>query len=390
MNILYILNEPDPRMTHFGGAQRTNYIWRALQMVGDVYTMTLDQRFETQEVAPRLWYVKKLQKVNLIRDFFYKIQTRIFNTFKVLYCFPLSTKIEKTPEELFPDIQFDVVVCRYLDVLGEMHLWGHPRLIVDIDDDPLQMYNTVKCLDVHPYLRPFGRWILRRQLLFLKNKVRIGWLSNVEQVAKLKYLPQTISLNNIAIQPSDSYNYTSGRLPVLVIIGSLSYSPNYLGIDYFLSNIWTSFHKRFPDVKLHIVGKGTPMEYLEKWNEFENVYLIGYVEHLEDVYEKCQCSVVPILSGGGTCIKTRESMSFGRVCLTTLFGARGIDIRVLDGTHGIQVYETAEDFISLYEKYILPDNIRIAAEKAAVDYIRTTHSETYFFNVVKQTIDIVC
>ena len=76
MNILY-LSEPDPRMTHFGGAQRTNYIWRALQEVGDVYTMTFDQRFETEEVAPRLWYVKKLQIVNPLRDFFYKLQFKL-------------------------------------------------------------------------------------------------------------------------------------------------------------------------------------------------------------------------------------------------------------------------------------------------------------------------
>ena len=389
MNILY-LSEPDPRMTHFGGAQRTNYIWRALQELGNVYTMTFDQRFKTEEVAPRLWYVKKLQKVNPVRDFFYKIQTKVFKTFRVLYCFPLSTKIEKTADEIFPNVKFDVVVCRYLDVLGEMHLWGHPRLIVDVDDDPLQMYDTVKSQAVHSWLRPLGRWILQIQVRFLEKRIAGGWLSNASQVDCMHFRRGVFALRNIAKSPTEKYQYTSQRNPVMIIVGSLSYLPNYAGITEFLDSVWLEFHKKYPNIKLQIVGGGTFPQYERLWNQYPNVEQLGFVKDIELVYQNCLCSIVPIYLGGGTCIKTRESMSFGRVCLSSPFGARGLEDCFLSKNTGLQVFRSAEEFIQKFESYVLDENKRSIAEKEAVSYITTTHLENSFFQVVRETVEKIC
>ena len=386
MNILFLLNEPDPRMTHFGGAQRTNAIWRALQKLGDVYTMTFDQRFETREVAPRLWYVKKLQKVNPIRDFFYKVQTFFWRKLRVLYCFPLATKIEKTADEIFPNIKFDVVVCRYLDVLGEMHLWGHPRLIVDVDDDPLQMYDTVKSHNLHPLSRKIGRWILQRQVTFLEKKIAGGWLSNPAQVNCIHFRSGVFALSNIAKSPSSKYRYESHRNSAAIIVGSMSYLPNYEGVSSFLNTVWPIFYEKYPEIKLQIVGAGTFPEYKERWNKYPNVEQLGFVQDIEIVYQNCLCSIVPINLGGGTCIKTIEAMSFGRVCLASPFGARGLEDCIKSKNTGLQIFQSAEEFIQKFETYVLEKNNREIAEKEAVSYIMTTHSESHFFQVVRDTV----
>ena len=388
MNILY-LSEPDPRMTHFGGAQRTNAIWRALQELGDVYTMTFDQRFETKEVAPRLWYVKKLQKVNPIRDFFYKVQTFFWRKLRVLYCFPLATKIEKTTDEIFPNIKFDVVVCRYLDVLGEMHLWGHPRLIVDIDDDPLQMYDTVKSQEVRSWLRPLGRWILQKQVNYLQSKICVAWVSNSNIVSLEESKTTIVHLKNIARCPSAHYSTDAVRKHYLLVVGALDYRPNFMGIDTFLSEIWSSVHTVFPDLRLAIVGKNAPTEYVERWKHCPNVDLWGFVKDIEKVYEQCLCSVVPVNDGGGTCIKTLEALSFSRVCLATPFGARGVKPSTANRQTGLFVYSDAALFVDLLQHQVLNAELRWKNEKAANQYVLQNNSYEAFAKTVAETIKSV-
>ena len=388
MNILY-LSEPDPRMTHFGGAQRTNYIWRALQEVGDVYTMTFDQRFETQEVASRLWYVKKSQKVNAIRDLLYKVQTFIWRNLRVLYCFPLDTKIEKTADEIFPNIKFDVVGCRYLDVLGEMHLWGHPRLIVDIDDDPLQMYDTVKSQEVRSWLRPLGRWILQKQVNYLQSKISAAWISNSNIVSLEESKTLIVHLKNIARCPSAHYSTDAVRKHYLLAVGALDYRPNFMGIDTFLSNIWPSVHTVFPDLRLAIVGKNAPTEYVERWKLCPNVDLKGFVEDIEKVYEQCLCSVVPVNEGGGTCIKTLEALAFSRVCLATPFGARGVEPSTANRQTGLFVYTDATQFVGLLQHQVLNAVHREKNEKAANQYLMQNNSYEAFAKTVAETIKSV-
>jgi glycosyltransferase involved in cell wall biosynthesis len=388
MNILY-LSEPDPRMTHFGGAQRTNAIWRALQELGDVYTMTFDQRFETQEVAPRLWYVKKLQKVNAIRDLLYKVQTFIWRKLRVLYCFPLATKIEKTADEIFPNIKFDVVVCRYLDVLGEMHLWGHPRLIVDIDDDPLQMYDTVKSQEVRSWLRPLGRWILQKQVNYLQSKICDAWVSNSNIVSLEESKTKIVHLKNIARCPSAHYSTDAVRKLYLLAVGALDYRPNFMGIDTFLSNIWPSVHTVFPDLRLAIVGKNAPTEFVERWKHCPNVDLKGFVEDIEKVYEHCLCSVVPVNEGGGTCIKTLEALAFSRVCLATPFGARGVEPSTANRQTGLFVYTDAPQFVGLLQHHVMNAEHREKNEKAANLYVSQNNSYEAFAKTVAETIKSV-
>lgn len=387
MNILY-LSENDPRRTDFGGAQRTHLIWEALKTKGTVYCIYFDQQFKTEEIAPNIWQAKKLLKVNAIRYFLYRLERKVLHPLNVLPLWPIPTLLEKNINEIFPNIEFDMVVCRYCFDLMEMHLWNFPKVFVDFDDHPIEMYNTLKCLNVHRILRPLGKFIINKQINFLQKKIDGGWISNPSQ-AKLIRCKNGVFLNvlkNIASSPSCSYQVDAKREPYLMIVGAMSYYPNYSGVNKFLEEIWMEINKKYPYLELVIVGKGTPKEYAKRWEKFPNIKIMGFVDNLELMYQKCLATVVPIYSGGGTCIKTIESMSYSRMCLSSPFGSRGLE-KCLDlKINGLQVFDSPYTFINILENYVLNETNRMIAEKEANAFIKKNFNKDAFINTIINTI----
>ena len=385
MNILY-LSERDPRDTHFGGAQRTHFIWEALKKVGNVYAFHFDQQFQTKEIAPGVWTVRKLMKINALQWFFYRLERKVLEPFKVLPLWPMPTYLEKNVDELFPNVRFDIVVCRYCFDLAEMHLWNFPRVYVDFDDHPLEMYDSVKGIDVHPWLKPVGRLIIRLQMKFLEKKITGGWVSNPMQASAIYAKKPIVPLRNIALSPSPFYKVDAERKKMLIIVGSMSYYPNYSGADRFLTEIWPSVHEKYPDLMLCVIGSGLPAEYSEKWKKIPNVKEMGFVENLEAMYQDCLAAVVPIFSGGGTCIKTLESLAYSRVCLASPFGARGLEKCVSSGNKGLQIFHLAKNFLDIVDNVIMNPFVRQKAEKEAKEYIDNNHTQENFINSVLNTI----
>ena len=267
-------------------------------------------------------------------------------------------------------------------------MWKFPKVYVDFDDYPIEMYNTLKCLEVPKLLRPLGKLIIKKQIDFLQKKINGGWISNPNQANLIKckggrYLEV---LKNIAIYPSPSYQANTEREPILMIVGAMSYYPNYTGVDKFLKEIWHDVHTKYPDLKLTIVGKGTPQEYLKQWQQIPNVIIMGFVENLEKMYQNCLATVVPIYTGGGTCIKTIESMSYSRVCLSSPFGARGLENCLESKISGLQIFNSVDSFLHILEKYVLNEKNRTIAEKEVNDFIKKNYSKDTFMHTVIKTI----
>lgn len=385
MNILF-LSERDPRDTHFGGAQRTNYIWRALQQCGEVYSICFDQQYETEEIAPRIWHGKKLLKVNAWHYFWYRLERKILEPFNVLPLWPMPTKLEKSIDEIFPDIHFDVVVCRYCFDLAEMHLWNFPKVYVDFDDHPLEMYDTLKGRNVHPWLKPLGRWFVKLQMKFIERKITGVWVSNPEQIYMFKSNNSILPLRNIAKDPSPLYQVEGARKPMIISVGAMDYAPNYEGVDSFLYDVWPHVHNAYPDLEYYIIGKGTPESYAARWMTITNVKLLGFVDNLEKMYERCLCSVVSVNVGGGTCIKTLESLAHSRICLSTPFGARGLEDCLLMGDIGLYTFKSAGEFIQIFENNVLNLHRRQINEVHAREYIEQQHSYKAFEDTILKAL----
>ena len=211
-----------------------------------------------------------------------------------------------------------------------------------------------------------------------------GWIANPEQVNMVHMKRPVAALKNIAMTSSANYNPQSERQPMIFTVGLMSYAPNYLGVDAFLTNIWPTVKKAYPEMTYKLAGKGIPEEYQQKWEKIDGVELLGFVEDLEPLYEQCLATVVPVDSGGGTCIKTLEAMAYSRIPLATQFGARGYDDTV---GKTVFVYHNAEEFLDILNKQIMDESARSLNEQNAKRYVDDNYSQANFTKTVVDYIN---
>lgn len=115
----------------------------------------------------------------------------------------------------------------------------------------------------------------------------------------------------------------------LIFLGNLAHSPNAIGLDRFLREVWPEVSLRNPGVGLEIVGDGASPALLRYADQ--NVRFIGFVDDVRDSMARAALMVVPIVSGGGTRLKVLEAMAAGVPVVSTPLGCEGLGVR--DGEH---------------------------------------------------------
>lgn len=385
MKILYVSGE-DPRDTSFGSPQRNNRLWRALQEIGEVYAICLYPK--EGKISDRLIAVKPVDRnkgwKRLANKVVNKFWFTLFPNARKYYPFAFEFSLDIKKEFALPlSFSFDIVVSRYIDPAVIFHLWNIAPLYVDIDDHPIQTLETRDKYEYPSWKRPLLSFLQKKIFHIVERNMTGGWIANPEQTSLVKAKNPILPLKNIPQYPSERYCPESDREPYIFSVGFMSYSPNYLGVDKFINEVWQSVHLKYPTLTYKIAGKGAPVEYVEKWNRIPGVEYLGYVADLEHLYEKALATVVPVDSGGGTCIKTLESLAFSRICLSRPFGVRGLEEEVVSMDKGLFVYETAFDFVSLFEKYIKDEIQRSESELQGYIYVSEKYSEESFFREVK-------
>jgi glycosyltransferase involved in cell wall biosynthesis len=384
MNILF-LSADNPENVSFGGGQRTNLIWKTLNEIGDVYTVYYSET-EQKQHSSKIWCVKWAPYTNPIGRFLFYCWKRIENKYAILQLGPMPYKAEKSISELYPNVKFDVVVARYLFDIAKLHLWNYPKVYVDIDDHPIEKFNTFLGQYLSPSTKKISRFLIRLQLRFFEGKMTAGWVSNANQTTWFHQKDLVKSLPNVTMPINSNYKKDAERKCKIITVGALSYAPNFMGVDKFITDVWLKLKHEYPQLEYHIIGKGTPESYSVKWQNIDGVYVRGFVEDLDKEYEECLAAVVPIYSGGGTCIKTLESMSHFRICLASPFGARGMDKAVNNQSIGLFVFNNASDFIKSMKDYVMNDEVRKELEKNAANYIEEHHSISTFKTIIKETL----
>ena len=116
----------------------------------------------------------------------------------------------------------------------------------------------------------------------------------------------------------------SGK-PEIAFIGSLDWTPNIEGVNWFVKKVWKNITKEFPKAVLHIAGRNTP-ESLYKLNS-PNIVVHGEVPDAASFLQDYDIVIVPLLSGSGMRLKILEAMAMGKTVVTTSIGVEGIDAR---------------------------------------------------------------
>ncbi len=386
MNILYITRS-DCLKPISGGAQRSYQLYNALKELGNVYVIQISN--EVKKINDYYWQLPIVQQsgfkriINLIWCKIFCIISKEL----VFYYFPFPNNLEN--ENIYKDVKFDSVVVRYLNNVGIFHFWKYGPLYVDIDDYPMQVFDTVIADKINRIQRFFAKNVQKFFTWLCMRKVTGAWIANPNQYKMISNIKKSAVLCNLPIVDTKSnYFATSGLESYIFTVGLMSYEPNYEGVDSFLSNVWPKVQKKFPQLKYLIIGKGTPEKLTIKWRSIPGVKIMGFVDDLEPIYRNSLATVVPVQSGGGTCIKTIESLAYGRICFTTVFGARGVLSELpKDNEIGLFVYNNENEFID-YMKKILENSIfRNTCEEKNINYYKRNYSFEIFKSSVQKVLN---
>jgi GT2 family glycosyltransferase/glycosyltransferase involved in cell wall biosynthesis len=131
-------------------------------------------------------------------------------------------------------------------------------------------------------------------------------------------LPACADFDPAAYRPSPAE-------PRLLFLGPFRYPPNLIGIRTFLEQVWPRLLEEVPDAQLDILGgdEGPAIAAGERCFGQPGVRLRPFVAQPRDALDACALTINPIRGNRGSAVKVIESLAAGRVCVSTVEGARG-------------------------------------------------------------------
>lgn len=137
-------------------------------------------------------------------------------------------------------------------------------------------------------------------------------------------------------QPGPAFESREG----IVFLGGFNHTPNIECVEFLANDIMPLLAKKRPDITLYVYGSNMPDDIKEF--ECDNIRMVGFAEHLDDVFHNHRVFVAPLLSGAGIKGKVLESMAYGLPTVLTDVAAEGTGL-----THGIStlIAEKAEEWV---------------------------------------------
>lgn len=151
----------------------------------------------------------------------------------------------------------------------------------------------------------------------------------------------------------------------VLFVGTLTWAPNNDGMIWFFENVMSNVSKLSWNYNFYVVGKGASERLRNLAEQYENVTITGYVDSVDDYYEKCDFMVVPLFFGSGQRVKIIEGMSRGMPIISTSIGAEGL--RYSD-EENILIADEKEGFLKSMEKMQSNDLRKKLSEGARMTY----------------------
>ena len=222
-------------------------------------------------------------------------------------------------------------------------------VLVDIDDRDDQKYaaRLQRMLGKGRVVSALLAWPLSRLARLLQDRLRqvsLIWFTGREDAWHLPGVITAIAPNVPAMQdiPSDLPPPSAGDS--VLFVGISSHVPNHDGVRWFLDHCWPDLARRFPAMRLRIVGRGPSWPQMAaQYPGLANVDFVGPVDDLSVEYARARLCICPVREGGGSKIKVVEAAAYGRPVVGAPHAFRGFDPAILD--HAEQA-ESAQDFIA--------------------------------------------
>ncbi len=159
-----------------------------------------------------------------------------------------------------------------------------------------------------------------------------------ESLLKKEGIENCFILPNIV--PNVYRDFSTVRPPNVLFVGGFAHEPNVDAAKWLLYEIWPIVLEKFDKAKLDIVGKGLPVDLIERVEELDSVIYHGFVENLESIIESTAVSIAPLRYGAGMKGKVNQAMASGLPVVSTDVGLQGIPGE--DGVHFMKSNEANE------------------------------------------------
>ena len=145
-------------------------------------------------------------------------------------------------------------------------------------------------------------------------------MSGIADPARISVIPTGVDLGAYRYDPE-----ARATAPLVVFTGSMDWTPNVDGVEFFCRDIWPTIIEQVPNARFRIVGRD-PHARVRKLAS-ASVEVTGTVSSIVDHLREAAVVVVPLRIGGGTRIKIYEGMAMGKAIVSTRLGAEGLDVR---------------------------------------------------------------
>ena len=322
---------------------------------------------------------------------------RIYNKIillKTWSIFNYTYELEKKIVSVIHEGNYDYVICRYESSAYPIINTKNnikSKIVIDVDDvitDTLFKTETKyingfgvisKNVDKYINLKYHKKCMELFSVIFCSETDR-SISSRAEQSVGTYVVPNICPK---LVLPSH-YNFKGfDNINRLLFVGSLAYLPNFLGICWFITEVYPNAKRKYPDLRLLVVGRNPPDELrnlIEKHSP--DIELHSNVPNMTVFYESCGVTVVPLLAGGGTRIKVLESGIAYRPVISTGIGVYGLGMA---DSKEVLIFEDSDSFSEKYQ--VLRENSKLYYELTnnLVNHVNTN----YVYEKFKTSMDIV-
>lgn len=155
----------------------------------------------------------------------------------------------------------------------------------------------------------------------------------------------------------------------IVFVGGFQHQPNVDAVLYFAREVFPLVRQKLPDAVFRIVGSRATPEILALTGD--GIEVLGFVEDLREVMDRCLMSVVPMRYGAGIKGKIGTSLSYGTPCVSTFIGAEGMNLSEGDGVLvADDPTEFADAVVTLHQDAVL----WASCSRGGLDFVKRNYS----------------
>jgi sugar transferase (PEP-CTERM/EpsH1 system associated) len=202
-----------------------------------------------------------------------------------------------------------------------------------------------------------------------------AYLESAKSEAKIHIVPNAVDTKYFSPQKSVSKKRS------LLFLGLMDKAVNIDAASFFTRDILPIVRQKIPDISLFIVGP-RPHHSIQKLANEKGIFVTGYVEGIQKIFQEAFVSICPIRIGAGTRNKVLQAWACGVPVVSTTIGAEGLLSR--DGEN-ILIADTPRQFAK--KIILLFENKRLYAKLAKNG--RKTVEKNYSFHAINKKLEYV-